>query len=114
MKFTKTKYYDGCLPSDNKHYKKYKKDYKKRGFDDSVTWSLDESLIKWLTPRLTRFLEISKQKHDEAKLHKNIKIILKGFNLYLSDDFNEFNLKHTKQLDKSFKLLAKNYSGLWW
>ena len=114
MKFTETKYYDGCLSSTDKRYKKYEIDYKQRGFDDSVTWSLDYSLIKWLTPRLHRFLEISEDFTNDPKLHKDIRKILKGFDLALSDNFSEFDEKQTKQVDEAFKLLAKNYKQLWW
>ena len=114
MKFTETKYYDGCLSSTDKRYKKYEIDYKQRGFDDSVTWSLDYSLIKWLTPRLHRFLEISEDFIDDPKLHKDIRKILKGFDLALSDNFDDFDKKQVKQVDKAFKLLAKNYKKLWW
>ena len=114
MKFTDTKYYDGVLTSDDKHYKEYKKDYQQRGFDDSVTWSLDYSLMRWLSPRLQRFLEVSEDGIVDDKLHKDIREILKGFNLALSDDFEDFNKEQVEQVDKSFELLAKNYKALWW
>lgn len=30
-----------------------------RGWDDSVTWNLDQQLAQWLAPRLERFREIN-------------------------------------------------------
>ncbi len=114
MKFTKHPSYDGLLDSDDGRFKDYKKDYDVRGFDDSVTWSLDHSLVKWLTPRLERFLEISKETTQCDELHKDVEIMLDGFKLYTSDGFNEFDEAQLKQVTKSFKLLSKNYRGLWW
>ena len=114
MHFTEHPSYDGLLDKDDKRTKKAKKDYNKRGFDDSVTWSLDDSLTHWLTPRLRRFLELSEGYTLADDFHKDVRKILKGFELYCSDDFNEFNPKHLKKLNKSFRLLAKNYRGLWW
>lgn len=114
MHFTKHPSYDGLLEKTDKRCKAYKKDYNTRGFDDSVTWSLDHSLIHWLTPRLKRFLEISEQTIDNDELHANVKEMLKGFENYYNGSYDEFNKKHTKELDKSFKILAKIYNNLWW
>lgn len=114
MHFTEHPSYDGLLEKKDKRCEEYKKDYDTRGFDDSVTWSLDDSLIRWLTPRLTRFLEISEETTDAPEFHENVKKILIGFELYTSDEFEEFNKEHMKKLDESFKILAKIYRGLWW
>jgi len=93
----------------------WERQYFERGFDDTVTWSLDEMLIKWLTPRLKKFLEFSEDfTGDNDEFHKDVKEMLKGFEFYLSDEFDEIDKKHVKKVDKSFKLLAKNYKKLWW
>jgi hypothetical protein len=118
----KTKFYEhksylgfaNKLPNDPRQ-PQWEAEYNKTGFDETVTWSLDDSLIKWFTPRLRKFLEMSLETTANADdFHKDIKKILKSFDLYLSTEYDEFNKKHTKKLDKSFKLLAKNYRGLWW
>ena len=118
MKFYKHPSYIGY--ADSKDLKKDKRQvawetqYNEKGFDDTVTWSLDYMLVKWLTPRLERLIEIDKEIIDEPELIKDLETMLSGFKLYLSDDFNEFDKKHMKRINKSFKLLAKNYRGLWW
>jgi len=114
MHFTEHPSYDGQLKKKDERVAKYKKDYDTKGFDDSVTWSLDYSLIHWLTPRLKRFLELSEEGTDADDFHKDVKKMLIGFELYCSDDFNEYDKKHRAKLNKSFKLLYKNYRGLWW
>ena len=117
MKYYKHPAYIGYaneLPKKDDRHKDFEKQYNERGFDDSVTWSLDDMLIRWSAPRLERLIEIDKEIIDEPELIKNLETMLEGFQLYLSDDFDEFNKKHMKKLDKSFKLLAENYRGMWW
>lgn len=114
MHFTEHPSYDGLLTKDDKRCKEYKKDYNKRGFDDSVTWSLDHSLICWLTPRLRRFLEISKDFTEADEFHTDVEKMLEGFELYLTPEFNEYSDEHQKKLKMSFTLLSENYRGLWW
>lgn len=116
MKFYEHPSYSGYaneLTKDSR-MEEWEKDYNERGFDDTVTWSLDDTLIKWLTPRLERFLEISEQITDADEFHNDVREMLYGFKLYTSTDFSEFNEEHIKKLNKSFELLAKNYRGLWW
>ncbi|MEA2037233.1 MAG: hypothetical protein U9O94_06995 [Nanoarchaeota archaeon] len=114
MHFTAHPSYDGLLSQDDSRVVKYKQDYDKRGFDDSVTWSLDHCLIHWLTPRLRRFLEISRETTEADEFHNEVEEMLKGFELYCTTRYNEFKKEHREQLDNSFKLLAKLQSGLWW
>lgn len=106
--------YDGMLEPNDNRVEEYKKDYDTRGFDDSVTWSLDYSLIHWLTPRLRRFLEISKNTTQADDLHKDIEAILVVFEEYCKEEFDSFDREKRKSLDKAFKILSKTYSGLWW
>lgn len=85
-----------------------------RGFDDTITWSFDYKLVEWIVPRLERFLEISEGFTKADKLHEDIKTMLEGFKLYISEDFNEFSIDELAKVTHSFELLAKNYRGLWW
>lgn len=116
MKFHEHKSYLGFaneMPNDNR-IPAWEKQYNEWGFDDTVTWSLDDSLIKWFTPRLRRFLEISEEITDAPDFHKDVEEMLKGFDLYLSGSFNEFDKEHIQQLNKSFELLTTSHRGLWW
>lgn len=114
MHFTKHPSYDGLLTKDDSRASEYKQDYNKRGFDDSVTWSLNHSLIHWLTPRLSRFLELSKETTEADEFHSEVEEMLEGFELYCTPEYNECKKEHVDQLTKSFKLLAKLQSDLWW
>lgn len=116
-KFYQHPSYDGLAntcPPDDARMSSWEEQYNTQGFDNTVTWSLDDSLIRWLTPRLERFLEISKDCVDEPEFHNDIQIMLDGFNHYLSDEYNEYNAESSAKLTHSFEILAKNYRGLWW
>jgi ATP-dependent helicase/DNAse subunit B len=106
--------YADTMSHDDDRHEKWEKQYNERGFDDSVTWSFDCKLVEWIIPRLERFIEISEETTNADEFHAKCKVMLEGFKFYLSDDFNEFNEKHMEIIDKSFKLLAENYRGLWW
>lgn len=43
------------LPKDDPRRKKFKKQRKRRGFDDTELWSLDYAIIKFTLPRLKAF-----------------------------------------------------------
>lgn len=43
---------------EDERWEKYKQQRIERGFDDSETWSLDTTIIKFILPRLKRFKEI--------------------------------------------------------
>ena len=43
---------------EDERWEKYKQQRIERGFDDSETWSLDATIIKFVLPRLKRFKEI--------------------------------------------------------
>lgn len=116
-----TKFYDSPAyigyaneQPDDKRIPKWEEQFNKQGFDDSCTWSLDYTIIKFITPRLKRFLEIHKEMSPEDDFNWELQHMLDGFELYLSTSFNEFNEEHKKKVDNSFYILSKCYRGLWW
>lgn len=116
MNFNKHPSYIGYadeMSKDNR-LKQWEEQYNSRGFDDTVTWSLDFMIAKFIAPRLKRYIEISKEMHDADDFHKELDKMLAGFELYISKDFNEFNEDHIAKVNESFEILAKEYRGLWW
>lgn len=99
---------------DDKRQEKWEKQYNERGFDDTCTWSFDDTLIRFITPRLKRFLEISEEITQADEFHADVRKMLEGFEFYMSGKFNDCDMEHNKVLDESFALLAKNHRGLWW
>jgi hypothetical protein len=94
--------------------KRAKEQFESQGFDDSVTWSLDNSLIQWLVPRLKRLIEIQSEVLDEPELMIELIVMYDAFEFYLSDDFDDTNIKHIEKMDNALDLLKKNFRGLWW
>ena len=94
-------------------YIEFKTQYEKYGFDDTVTWSLDYCLAKWLVPRLERFVEIAS---DAIKISDEMfeiyQEMIDGFKLILGD--NDLGDEQRKKVNKSFELLSKHYDSLWW
>lgn len=116
-KFYKHPSYDGLaneLLINDDRMSDFEKDYNERGFDDTVTWDLHGSLIKWITPRLERFLEISKDINIDDDFHKDVKTMLTGFQFYLSGSFKDTDDKHIEIVNKSLKILNKVFWKLWW
>jgi len=68
---------------DDERWDKYKKQRLERGFDDSETWSLDSTIVRFIIPRLKRYLEVaSKVIIIEDDFRKNIEDVIQGFEIY--------------------------------
>jgi hypothetical protein len=107
-------YANTMKPDDDRH-EVWQEQYNERGFDDSVTWSLDYQLIGWFIPRLERFIEITSDVNlDDDNYTAMAREMLEGFKFAQSPEYNEFNQEHNDKVKRSFELLAENYRGLWW
>lgn len=118
-KHIKDKNYYGFLnelDKNDKRIRKLKKQYKKRGFDDSETWSLDLTIAQFILPRLKRYKEItigcpasvSFEEWDEIldKMIKSFEIIIK--------EEGWPNKEQEKIQEEGLDLFRKYFLGLWW
>ena len=112
MNFYKHTAYIGFVDKETKNKKKYKQQFDEEGFDDSVTWSLDESIIKFILPRLKRYHEIAFKVIEEPDLEKDCELMIEGFELYLSDC--EVTEEVRVKINNALELLVKNFHKLWW
>lgn len=92
-----------------------------RGWDDSSTWSMDQSLAKIILPRLKRFQEIRRgYPHDmtDEEWDKIIKEMIWGFQWFADGKQYSYEPKdgaaEAKRAHDAIELFAKYYSGLWW
>lgn len=100
------------LPKDDKRQKKWKKQRKERGFDDTELWALDSSITKFILPRLKAFKE-SKASYPghltEKKWDKILDNMIEGFEEHskyeAGCDYDKIKI--------GLKLLAKWYLSLW-
>lgn len=87
----------------------------KQGFDDSVTWSLDSMIVKFITPRLKRFYELSDKTVDldcHSGLREAIEIMITGFELASSD--GNYSGEELQKIQDAWDKLAKYHNHLWW
>lgn len=103
---------------DDKREKKYSKQRKTRGYDDSETWSLRDSIANFILPRLKTFQERTvgcpcSMEHDEW--NGIIGKMIRAFEL-VSRDQGSFDLtpEEDKEYDEGFKLFYEYYLHLWW
>lgn len=93
---------------------------KTRGFDDSETWSLQQSLSRVILPRLKRFKEVrvgypsdlSQEEWDNI-----LEDMVFAFEFFASDDqYTKYpsDGKEYKRALKGIKLFSKRFGNLWW
>ena len=87
-----------------------------RGFDDSETWSLTDTIANFIIPRLERYLEIIKDvvvadkegEEDLLEVIKALKLLTKdeGVRLYGEDT--------AERIEKAMHKFADLFTNLWW
>ncbi len=108
-----------CFSLTDENYdseKEFIKQRTERGFDDSETWSLRDTIANFIIPRLELYIKITNKKiiqTDEEK--EKIDSFLTAMKLTARDN-GIFTL--TKEEEKQFNDGIKNFAdiflGLWW
>lgn len=113
--------YYGCahtLDKSDKRLKRFAKQRRERGFDDTETWGLDSTIAEFTLPRLKRFRELVcghpgslTMEEWEAILDK----MVRAFEL-VTDDEKGRNLSkgEWKEVDQGLDLFSKWFLHLWW
>ena len=89
-----------------------------RGYSDEELWNLDNTICKWLLPRLKAFKEktigypptLNSPKEWDDILEK----IILALELYNSDLLNNSERAKSEQIKEGFELLSKYFRNLWW
>ena len=111
-----------CIDENDVRWNAMKQERLERGFDLSECWNLDNTIARFIIPRLEAFIE------DNAGYPGNmtpeqwnniLNQILEAFKLYIDEDavFNltqEEREKRDKKIGKGLKLFAKHFGRLWW
>ena len=88
-----------------------------RGFDDSELINLDETIIKFITPRLKRFVQLlndteeltyRKKYNSPYPSKKDLNYLIAQFELYLKGQN-----KDVLKMQKVLNLFVKNFLNLW-
>jgi hypothetical protein len=87
-----------------------------RGFDDSETWFLRDTIAKFIIPRLERYEEISKGfLNRDEELVKEIEEFLTAMKLLSRDKgICIFTKEEQEQVDKGLENFPKIFMSLWW
>lgn len=86
----------------------------KRGFDDSETYSLRDTIANFILPRLKRYYRLAdKTIIIEGEFRLAIEKAIKAFELIIEDDY-DFDEKKQKLMEDGLALFAKYFLGLWW
>lgn len=118
IKFYEHPSYIGCaneLPKSDKRIPIFKEQFEKDGFDDSCTWSLDYSIVKFILPRLKRYYELADEviKIDAHEgFREAIEVMIEGFEIFLTKNFP--TKEENEKIQLAYDMLAKYHRGLWW
>jgi hypothetical protein len=96
-----------------------------RGWDDSDTWSLDNTMCSWLLPRIKRFKELNDgypSSLSEKEWNEILDKIIESLEWYQEHCYDlprtkEENLEwreNKKKCIENLHLLAEYWSDLWW
>ena len=87
--------------------KMYSKERISRGFDDSETWSLTNTIASFLIPRLERYIEITKEKEYNDILTM-LKLVDRDGGSWIFTD------EEKKKIEVGLESLKNNFFNLWW
>lgn len=110
--------YSKNLPK-HKNAKKWKKQRKKRGFDDTELVSLNTSLARHIYPRLLQFRDFTKSHPMELTAQQWEEILDKmifSFKIIGDDEYYDIPYDNAKAWDRiqcGFDLFGKYYQHLW-
>ena len=97
-------------------FKKYKRQRRKRGFDDSELWSLDCTIAKFILPRLKRYKKVASRTIAMSDdFVKDLDNSIWAFEKIVFDCEGGINTKEDdEKIQKALKRFAKIFQGLWY
>lgn len=102
--------------ADDKREMEFKKQRLERGFDDSETWSLRDTIANFIIPRLERYEEIAKDFiKREPELEEDIECFLNAMKLVARDNGTLIlTEEEEKQMWRGLEAFPKMFMSLWW
>lgn len=94
--------------ADDERQKLWAEQYKKNGFDETICWSLDYHIIRWLLPRLIFFNDYSKEIFERDEFHNDLDEIISVFKEYGEDGIND-----NEKLEEAWMKLIGHFRRLW-
>lgn len=91
----------------------WEEQYKKYGFDETVCWSFDYSIIQWILPRLKMFNKISKNVFIRDNMHKDLDKVIDVFEKYSGNECDLMDIEETQEFNEAWDLFTKHFHRLW-
>ena len=88
-----------------------------RGFDDSETWELDDTFLKWLLPRLKRFNELNYGYPEDRGSFENWKNEINQKIIQLETILNSdewYSKDYENEIEDFLNWFKNNIRHLWW
>ena len=103
---------------DDKRESKFSEQRKEIGFDDSETWSLTDTIARFIIPRLKRFKEVNNgvpYGHTEESWDIVLDKMILSFELTCRDSGSrDYSDDERIQLNEGLDLFRKYFFELWW
>jgi len=99
------------LPKNDKRIKKYRKQLKKRGFDDTELWNLDETFVRFIAPRLNAFEHAC----PDPEFQRKLKLAKRVFNFLNSMEnyYDPLVKAGNKEIDEGLQAFSEIFFHLW-
>jgi hypothetical protein len=98
---------------DDKREELYKQQRIQRGFDDSETWSLRDTIALFILPRLKRYQEIAND--IDENLVNDINIFIRAMELVSRDNGScILTPEEEKEMFDGIEKFPKIFMSLWW
>lgn len=104
---------------DDEREPKYVQQRLKRGFDNSETWSLKDTMARFILPRLKLYKELSQELSQEIimdtdGLYDKVDKSIRAFEIIVKDGDGETLTKEEwKEYDKGMEAFVQVYMRLW-
>ena len=95
-----------------------------RGWDDSVTWNLDQEVASFLAPRLRRFIELNNgfpNGSTEEEWDEELEEMCWGAEWYAENAYEHPSIEEAEKFDEDMRraqkgllLVMERLRGLWW
>lgn len=109
----------GCahkIPKSDGRHRRWAKQRRTRGFDETELWNLDTTFVRFLLPRLKAFRAGTGGKVHSGSLTDQewtgiLDKMIAGFEKHIDDDAEKDDIE---VVQRAFDLLAKYWHGLWY
>lgn len=96
---------------------KYKEQYDRQGWDDTVTWNLNYEIIEFILPKLIRFRELTNGYPPRFTSFEEWKDAIWDMICWMqlfSDDKISYTTEEKAIMAKGYALFMENFGSLWW